>query len=101
MIDDECRQGLERLKGFLSHFDPRMTLGQIMGRLVREGLDSHDPARPPRGRRTAPAKGAEQTSAAKTGLTYTSGQVPIVHLVADLHTVVEWGRRTWPRTSRT
>ena len=24
------------------------------------------------------------------GLTYTSGQVPIVHLVADLHTVVKW-----------
>ncbi len=24
------------------------------------------------------------------GLTYTSGQVPIVHLEADLHTVVEW-----------
>lgn len=27
------------------------------------------------------------------GLTYTSGQVPIVHLVADLHTVVEWADR--------
>ena len=37
-----------------------------MGRLVREGLDRHDPARPPRGRRAAPAIGAEQTSAAKT-----------------------------------
>ena len=46
-----------------------MTLGQIMGRLVQEGLDRHDPARPPRGRRTgsraARAAGAEQTSAAK------------------------------------
>ena len=37
-----------------------------MGRLVREGLDRHDPARPPRGRRAAPAKGAAQTSAPKT-----------------------------------
>ena len=66
VIDDECRRGLERLKGLLSHVDPHLTMGQLMGRLVREGLDRHDPARPPRGRRTAPAKGAEQTSAAKT-----------------------------------
>ncbi len=66
VIDDECRRGLERLKGLLSHVDPQMTMGQLMGRLVREGLDRHDPARPPRGRRPASAKGAEQTSAAKT-----------------------------------
>ena len=66
VIDDECRRGLERLQGFLSHVDPHMTMGQLMARLVREGLDRHDPARPPRGRRAAPAKGAEQTSAAKT-----------------------------------
>ena len=66
VIDDECRRGLERLKGLLSHVDPHLTMGQLMGRLVREGIDRHDPARPPRGRRAAPAKGAEQTSAAKT-----------------------------------
>ncbi len=66
VIDDECRRGLERLQGLLSHVDPHLTMGQLMGRLVREGLDRHDPARPPRGRRTAPAKGAEQTSAPKT-----------------------------------
>ena len=66
VIDDECRRGLDRLQGLLSHVDPHMTMGQLMGRLVREGLDRHDPARPPRGRRAAPAKGAEQTSAAKT-----------------------------------
>ena len=66
VIDDECRRGLERLQGLLSHVDPHLTLGQLMGWLVREGLDRHDPARPPRGRRAAPAKGAEQTSAAKT-----------------------------------
>ncbi len=65
VIDDECREGLERLKGLLSHVDPHLTMGQLMGRLVREGLDRHDPARPPRGRRAAPAIGAEQTSAAK------------------------------------
>ena len=66
VIDDECRRGLERLKGLLSHVDPHLTMGQLMGRLVREGLDRHDPSRPPRGRRAASAKGAEQTSAAKT-----------------------------------
>ena len=67
VIDDECQRGLERLKGLLSHVDPHMTLGQIVARLVQEGLDRHDPARPPRGRRTgAHAAGAERTSAAKT-----------------------------------
>ena len=45
VIDDECRRGLERLKGLLSHVDPHLTMGQLMGRLVREGLDRHDPAR--------------------------------------------------------
>ena len=79
VIDDECRRGLERLKGLLSHVDPHMTLGQLMGRLVREGLDRHDPARPPRGRRTgsrsagARAAGAEQTSAAKKQAASTRG----------------------------
>ena len=76
VIDDECRRGLERLQGLLSHVDPHLTLGQLMGRLVREGLDRHDPARPPRGRRTAPAKGAEQTSAAKTQAASTRGAAP-------------------------
>ena len=64
VIDDECQRGLEQLKGLLSHVDPRMTLGQLVGRLVREGLDRHDPGRPPRRSRTrsAPA-GAERFGA--------------------------------------
>ena len=41
-IDAECRQGLEQLRGLLSHVDPRMTMGQLVGRLVQGG------ARPPR-----------------------------------------------------
>ena len=79
VIDDECRRGLERLKGLLSHVDPHMTLGQIMARLVQEGLDRHDPARPPRGRRTAAraararVAGVQQTSAAKTQAASTRG----------------------------
>ncbi len=59
-IDAECQQGLEQLRGLLSHVDPRMTLGQLVGRLVKEGLDRHDPGRPPRrargGGRPADAK---------------------------------------------
>ena len=57
VIDAECERGLEQLKGLLSHVDPRMTLGQLVARLVREGLDRHNPARPPRRPRTrrAPA----------------------------------------------
>ena len=59
-IDSECQQGLEQLRGLLSHVDPRMTLGQLVGRLVKEGLDRHDPSRPPRrarsGSRPADAK---------------------------------------------
>ena len=59
-IDAECQQGLEQLRGLLSHVDPRMTMGQLVGRVVQEALDRHDPSRPPRrargGRRPADAK---------------------------------------------
>ena len=68
VIGDECRQGLEQLKGLLSHVDPHMTLGQIVERVVREAVERHDPARPPRGRRTGSrptASGADETSAPK------------------------------------
>ena len=66
VIDAECQRGLEQLKGLLSHVDSHMTLGPLVGRLVQEGLDRHDPGRPRRGRRTcsAPA-GADRTSAPK------------------------------------
>ena len=69
VIDEECQRGLEQLKGLLSHFDPHMTLGQLVGRLVQEGLDRHDPGRPRRGRRTASRSAsadAEQTFAVGT-----------------------------------
>ena len=70
-------------KGLLSHVDPHLTLGQLIGRLVREGLDRHDPARPPRGRRTAPAKGAEQTSAPKTQAASACGAASAAKLEAS------------------
>ena len=59
-IDAECQQGLEQLRGLLSHLNPRMTMGQLVGRLVKEAVDRHDPSRPPRrarsGSRPADAK---------------------------------------------
>ena len=45
LIDAECQRGLEQLTGLLSHVDPRMTMGQLVARLVREALDRHDPSR--------------------------------------------------------
>ena len=70
VIDAECHRALERLRGLLSHVDPYMTLGQLVGRLAREGLDRHDPARPPRRPRAGngPA-GGERTSAPKQAAT--------------------------------
>ena len=50
VIDAECQRGLEQLKGLLSHVDPHLTVGQLVSRLVRDGLDRYDPARPRRGR---------------------------------------------------
>ena len=52
VIDTDCQQGLEQLRGLLSHVDPRMTVGQLVGRIVQEALDRHDPSRPPRRART-------------------------------------------------
>ena len=68
VIDDDCQVGLEQLKGLLSHVDPQMTLGQLLGRVVREALDRHDPSRPPRGRgrRRLTPDVTGQTSAPKT-----------------------------------
>ena len=68
VIDDDCQVGLEQLKGLLSHVDPQMTLGQLLGRVVREALDRHDPSRPPRRRRRSrrTPEVADQTSAPKT-----------------------------------
>ena len=68
VVDEECQRGLEQLKGFLSHVDPRMTLGQLVARLVRDGLDRYDPGRPPRRRANLiPAAAAARTSAPKDG----------------------------------
>jgi len=71
--DDECRRDLERLEGHPVPRRPAPDVGAAHGAAVREGLDRHDRPRPPHGRRAAPAKGAEQTSAAKTQAASTRG----------------------------
>ena len=50
MIDSACQRGIEQLRELLSHVDPHLTLGQLVGRLVQDGLQRYDPGRPPRGR---------------------------------------------------
>ena len=76
VIDADCQQGLEQLRGLLSHVDPRMTVGQLVGRIVREALDRHDPSRPPRRARagsgagqgeSGPAPAAKDQAAPKPG----------------------------------
>ena len=76
LIDADCHQGLEQLRGLLSHVDPRMTVGQLVGRIVQEALDRHDPSRPPRRARTGsrpaerdakPASASEEQPARERG----------------------------------
>ena len=65
-IDAQCQQGLEHLRGLLSHVDPRMTMGQLVGRLVREALDRHDPSRPPRQARSSSRPADAKADAPRT-----------------------------------
>ena len=65
-IDAECRHGLEKLQMLLSHTDPHLTLGGLVARLVRDGLDRYDPARPPRARRSGGRSSAGGERSAST-----------------------------------
>ena len=49
-VDAACQRGIEQLRALLSHVDPHLTLGQLVERLVQDGLQRYDPGRPPRGR---------------------------------------------------
>ena len=57
-IDQECEQGLRLLKGLLSHLDPRMSLGDLVARLVREAVARHDPRGGGSGQRRRRSAGA-------------------------------------------
>ena len=50
VIDAACQRGIEQLRALLSHVDPHLTVGQLMERLVQDGLQRYDPGRPRRGR---------------------------------------------------
>ena len=63
IIDADCQQGLEHLRGLLSHVDPRMTVGQLVGRIAQAAAAAaarrHSTATTRAGRRAehAPAAG--------------------------------------------
>ena len=65
-VDAECRHGLEKLQMLLSHQNPHLTLGSLVARLVREGLDRYDPERPRRARRSGSRGSATGQRSANT-----------------------------------
>ncbi len=67
VIDAECQQGLQQLRELLSHVDPHLTVGQLVGRLVREGLERYDPSRPPRRKRRKSDPAGDECSAETAG----------------------------------
>ena len=50
VVDAACQRGIEQLRALLSHVDPHLTVGQLVERLVQDGLQRYDPGRPRRGR---------------------------------------------------
>ena len=67
MIDAECQRGLQQLRELLSHVDPHLTVGQLVGRLVREGVERYDPSRPPRRKRRKSDPASDECSAETAG----------------------------------
>ena len=102
VIDDDCQVGLEQLKGLLSHVDPQMTLGQLLGRVVREALDRHDPSRPPRRRgrsRRTPDVAGQNFGAENSGRAGRRGGAAERHAggLRDFGAESAGGRRPAPR----
>ena len=106
LIDADCHQGLEQLRGLLSHVDPPMTVGQLVGRIVQEALDRHDPSRPPRRPRTGsrsaegdakPASASKEQAAPEPGHAST---VPDTASPAGTTPTAEWTGERTPKQSR-
>ena len=74
VIDAERQRGLQKLRELLSHVDPHLTFGQLVGRLVREGVARYDPSRPPRRKRRKSDPAADECTAETAGRE-TAGQV--------------------------
>ncbi len=89
-VDAECRHGLEKLLMLLSHTDPHLTLGGLVARLVRDGLDRYDPARPPRVRRTGGGGSVDGAGSASTPALPVSGELN--GSPANRHAEAELGR---------
>ena len=64
-IDQECEQGLRRLKDLMSHVDPRMSWGDLVARVVREVVTRHDPRGGGSGQRRRRSAGASPRRAPK------------------------------------
>ena len=64
-VDQECEQGLRRLKDLLSHLDPRMSWGELVARLVREAVARHDPRGGGNGQRRRRGAGAEDEASCR------------------------------------
>ena len=58
---------LQQLRELLSHVDPHLTVGQLVGRLVREGVERYDPSRPPRRKRRKSDPAGDECSAETAG----------------------------------
>ena len=67
VVDGECQRGLQQLRELLSHVDPHLTVGQLLGRLVREGVERYDPSRPPRRKRRKSDPASDGCSAETAG----------------------------------
>ena len=70
VIDGACQRGLEELRHLLSHVNPAMEYGELLQRLVADGLAKYDPARRPV-RVPQPKSGsAAQSAAIERGRTW-------------------------------
>ena len=67
VVDAECQRGLQKLRELLSHVDPHLTVGQLVGRMVREGVERYDPSRPPRRKRRKSDPAGDECSAETAG----------------------------------
>ena len=61
-IDFACQRGIGQLRALLSHVDPHLTLGQLVGRLVQDGLQRYHTGRPrpADGATSPPKRGAQE-----------------------------------------
>ena len=66
----------QALQMLLSHPDPHLTLGGLVARLVRDGLDRYDPERPARARRTGARGSVNDACSASTPVRRDTEPVP-------------------------